>query len=193
MATTRSRRLRGRLLGGAVVVLLVVIAAGCGGGGATTTTSAGSSATVQWADGVCSSFAAWQQSLRDIRKSFKGSQLSSSELRRAGREVENATQTLTRSLKRLGKPDTAAGEAAKKSLDTLATQLSNSLDKIDQALKSNPSSTAESVAVLSTVTGAVTAMASDLSSAGKQLKQSEPGSELEQAFKQAKSCAALSG
>lgn len=184
---------RGRLLGGAVALLLVAAACGGGGGTTTTTTTSSESSAVQWADGVCSSFSAWQQSLLDIKASLKGGQLSSSELRRAGRQVEDATQTLTRSLQRLGKPETAAGETAKKNLDALATQLSSNLDKIDEALKSNPSTAAASLAALSTVGAAVTAMASDLSSAVGQLKQSDPNGELKRAFRQAKSCSALSG
>lgn len=167
---------------------LVLAAAACGGGGkssTTTTTAAGGESASQWADGVCSSFATWKTSLQSIHVGVHPSQ---SDLKQAGRDIEDATKTLTKSLKDLGPPNTAAGQAAKANIDSLATVLSNDMDKIDETLKTSPPTAAAALQQISTVSATLASMVHNLTLAFGRLKQVDPGGELEKAFKQSPSC-----
>jgi hypothetical protein len=195
MNTRATKRAGSYALGAAALAALAFAAAGCGGGGATTTSSAatGSSATVQWAGGVCSAFSTWKTSLENIKSDFKGSQPTKANLTRVERQVEQATTTLTRSLQKLGTPNTAAGEQAKKTLDQLSTQLSKNVNKIQEALKPNPSSAANALATLSTVSATLATMAHNLSLAAANLKQANVKGEVQQAFQQAPACKAFLG
>jgi hypothetical protein len=182
--------MRTGLLSCAAVAVLVLLTAACGGGGERTTTAAGGTSPAEWANGVCSSVTTWKQSLESIKDTV-ASQPSPSQLRRAGRKVERATETLARSLKELGTPETAQGEAAKKSLDTLATSLQNGMNKLEQTLGSSPSGVAGTLAQISALTATLSSMAHALELAGGNLKDLAPGDELEQAFHQASACKSL--
>jgi hypothetical protein len=187
MKTSWSATGRPRLLGLAAA-LLVLSAAACGGGGkATTSTAAAGVPTAQWANGVCSAFTTWKTSLQSIQGSVT-SQPSTSALKQAGTQIESATETLAKSLKQLGKPDTAQGEAAKQNLDTLATTLEGGLNKIKTTLNTNSSGAAGALAQISTITTTLSAMANNLKIAGANMKNFAPSGELKQAFEQAKAC-----
>jgi ABC-type transporter Mla subunit MlaD len=182
----------GRLLGAAAALALVLAAAACGGGGKsdTTTTTAtaaagGGSSAVQWAGGVCSALTTWKTSIQGIHLSAhpKGSALEE-----AGNQVEDATQTLAQSLKKLGKPETAQGQAAKEGVDSLATVLSNDVEKIKETLKPTPPTAAAALQQISAVTATLAAMAHNLTLAVGHLKQFDPSGELEKAFHQAPAC-----
>ena len=173
----------------AAAAVLVFSAAACGGGGGTpsTSTAAGGSSAVDWANGVCSSFTTWKNSLLSIKTDVT-SQPSRSQLRQAERQIESATETLARSLKQLGAPDTAQGEAAKKSLDQVATTLRTGMNQLEETLKNSPSGAAGTLAQISAITATLGTMASELKLAGANLKQLAPSDELEQAFHQASAC-----
>jgi hypothetical protein len=175
-----------RLLGAAVVAVLVLAAAGCGGGGSNTTTStaAGGTSAEQWATGVCSSFTTWTKSLESIKTSVT-SQPSKSALQNAAKQAESATETLAQSLKALGKPETAQGEAAKKNLDALATTLQNGMNQLKQTMSSSSSGT---LAQISAITATLSTMASELKVTGTNLKNFAPSGELKQAFQQSSAC-----
>lgn len=177
------------LLGCAAVAALVLSVAACGGG-TTTTTAAGGTSPVEWANGVCSSVTTWKHSVESIKNDVT-SQPSPSQLRKAGRRVERATETLSRSLKQLGPPETAKGEAAKQSLDTLATGLQSGMNKLEETLNSSSSGVAGTLAQISAITATLSSMAQDLELAGGNLKNLAPGDELEQAFHQAGACRPL--
>jgi hypothetical protein len=174
-------------------MVIVLAATACGGGGGASTTNA--SSADQWASGVCTAFVDWQTSLKHTTSELKGGGVpSSSDLRRAGRQLEDATTTLTRSLKQLGKPDTASGEAAKKNLDTLSTELSQGMDKIQETLKpASSSSAASALAALSTASATLATMVTDLTQAVDHMKQLDPKGELQHAFQQADACSPLFG
>lgn len=166
--------------------MLVLAAAACGGGGGpSATTTEGRTSSEAWANGVCSSFATWKKSLESIKNDVT-SQPSKPQIRQAGRQIESATRTLVRSLKQLGTPDTAQGEAARKDLDTVVNTVDSGMNKLDQALKS--SSSAGLLSQLSTIGATLASMASSLQLAGGNLKQLAPDGELRQAFQQASAC-----
>jgi hypothetical protein len=176
------------LLGGAAAAVLVLSAAACGGGGGTSTAAGGTSA-VQWANGVCSSFTTWKTSVENAKTGVT-SQPSPTQLRKAGRQIESATETLARSLRQLGTPDTAQGEAAKKNLDKLATSMKSGINRLKETLSSSPSGVVGTLSEISTITATLSGIATDLKLAGMNLKNLAPGGELEQAFHQASACQA---
>ena len=167
------------------MAVLVLLAAACGGGGGspTTGTAAGGTSAEAWASGVCSSFTTWKTSLESIKTDVT-TQPSESQIRQAGRDFDTATKTLTHSLKQLGTPDTAQGQAAKQSLDTLVTTLDNGMSKIDDALSSSDGVLSQ----ISTISATLATMANDLKLAGANLDQLAPSGELQQAFHQAAAC-----
>jgi DNA repair exonuclease SbcCD ATPase subunit len=178
-----------RLLAGAALAAVVLFAAGCGGGGSDTTasTAAGGTSAEQWATGVCSSFTTWQKSLQSIQASVT-SQPSAAALQKAFRQVESATQTLAQSLKQLGKPETAQGQAAKKNLDALANALQAGMSQLKATLDNAPSGAAGTLSQITAITKTLTNMANKLKLAGGNLKNFAPSGELEQAFRQAAAC-----
>jgi hypothetical protein len=179
------RKTGSRVLVAAAIVVLALGAAACGGGKK-------SSATEAWAGGVCSAFTTWKSSLEDVKTSLKEgglSSLSTAKLQKAESQVEDATNTLAKSLKKLGPPNTTSGAAAKNSVSQLEDSLSTSMSAIKAAVPENPSLT-DLITALPTVTTEFTKMADALSTTVGDLKKADPGSEIEQAFKQAPSCSA---
>jgi hypothetical protein len=165
------------------MVVLVLSVAACGGGKNTTSTAAGGVSAEAWANGVCSSFTTWKNSLEKAKTDFT-SQPSESQLRKTGRDIDRATQTLTSSLKQLGTPNTAQGQAAKQSLDTLATSLENGMNKISDDLKSGSGLLSQ----VTTIGATLTTMANSFKLAGANLKSLAPGADLQQAVQQASAC-----
>ena len=75
-------------------------------------------------------------------------------------------------------------------LDTLATELSDGKDKIEEALKST-SSAADALGAISTVSATVATMGHNVTATVDDMKQLDPKGELEQAFHQAAACSPL--
>lgn len=171
------------MLVAATVAALALSASACGG-------SSDASATEQWAGSVCTAFTDWKTSLQDAKSTLTSGGLSGANLRQAGRQAHDATQKLGRTLENLGAPDTTGGEQAKTNLATLETSLSDSANTIEDTLNSRPSSLAEVTTALTTVKAEVASMADDLTGAVSNLKQFDPGGELEKAFHDAPSCSA---
>jgi ElaB/YqjD/DUF883 family membrane-anchored ribosome-binding protein len=170
------------------VLALVLAAVACGGGGeSSTTTTTEESSAVQWAGGVCSAFTTWKNSVKSIESSV-ASQPSKSQIQKAGQDFQSATKTLTESLKQLGKPDTAQGQAAKKNLDTLESTLQSNMNKIQDTLNQSSSGAASTLSQISTLSATLATMANNLKLAGGNLKSFAPSGELQQAFHQATAC-----
>ena len=171
----------------AAIAVLALSASACGGG-----KSSDASATETWASGVCSAFTTWKSSLNEVKTSLKAGglqSLSSAKLQQAENQVEDATSTLTKSLKKLGPPSTTSGAAAKNSVRSLENTLSTSMSAVKSAVPRNPS-LSDVVSAIPTITTEFTKMADALSTTVGDLKNADPGSEIEQAFKQAPSCSA---
>jgi hypothetical protein len=179
-----------RMLVALAIVVLALSASACGGGKATTTSDA--AATEAWAGGVCSAFTTWTKSLKDIQTSLQGGGLqglSGAKLQQNLSKVEDATNTLVKSLKKLGPPNTASGTAAKKDVSSLEDSLSTSMSAIQAAVPRNPS-LSDVMSAIPTLTTEFTKMANSLNTTVGNLKKADPGGEIEDAFKQAPSCSA---
>jgi hypothetical protein len=174
------------LAAGVVGALAVVALAGCGSGGDTTTTS-GASATETWAEGVCAATKVYKTSIETAASSVKSGGLSKSALQTAAENVRTSTDTYLATLKELGKPETASGAAAKKTVDGLSTSLQQDAQKIADA---SSGSVLEAVSVVST---ALVTARDQVTAAVDELEKVDAKGELKDAFAQAPSCVSLGG
>ena len=171
----------------ASLLLLALLAAGCGGssGGGSETKSA-----TDWADGVCSAINTWTDSLKSATQSLQGGNLSKSSLEQAASDLKDSTAQLKDDLDGLGKPDLSSGDKAKESIDTLSSNISDDVDKIDSAIK-DAQNGGNLMSALTTVTSTISTMGSQVQSTFSELEKLDPKGELESAFKNASSCKSL--
>ncbi len=163
-------------------LLAVSLATGCGGddGGS------GSSAT-EWADGLCSSITTWTASITSTGESLRGGNLNEDSLKSAVDDLESATNDFVDDLRGLEAPDTESGDQAKESLDQLSDTVEENVSTMRNAVD-DASGVSELVEAATAVSGALSAMGTELSATFSELQQLDPGGELEQAFSDADSC-----
>ena len=169
----------------APLLVLAVLAAGCGGGG-----GGGSSSTKspeEWADGVCSAINTWSDSLRSASESVTGGNLSENSLKQAASDLQDSTAQLKDDLHNVGKPDLESGDKAKEDVDTLSSNISAGVDKIDGALK-DVQNGGGIVNAVTTVTSTITTMGTQVQTTFNELKSLDPAGELKSAFENASSC-----
>jgi hypothetical protein len=164
-----------------VLLLVLVAAAGCGKD--KSTSSAGA-----WADGVCGAITTWTTDVKSAGTNIANSPSKSSVQSAAG-DVKDATSTLADTLKGLGKPDTAAGDQAKSTVDTLSEQLSSGVDKIEGATK-DVSGLSGALQAASVVTSTLATMTTDVKNSVNDLEslQGQGKDELKTAFTQSSAC-----
>jgi hypothetical protein len=171
----------------ASVLVLAVLAAGCGGGGG------GSSDTMSaqdWADGVCSAINTWTDSIKSAGQSLTGGNFSKDSLGSTATDVKDSTAQLKDDLQGLGKPDTESGDEAKQSIDELSSNIQEDVDQMDSAIKDVQNGGSIMTAV-TTVTGSLSTMSTQVQSTFNDLENLDPKGELESAFKNASSCKSL--
>jgi hypothetical protein len=169
----------------ALSVLAVSLAAGCGGD------DGGSSATTEWADGVCSAIATWGTSITATGESLRSGATRPDDLREAVDEFESATRTFIDDLRGLGKPDTEAGERAQEELDQLAETVEENVSTMQTAID-EASGVSEVVAAATTISSTLATMGQQLASTFAELESLDASGELEEAFREADSCDELS-
>jgi hypothetical protein len=171
----------------AVVMASAALAAGCGGG------DDDASATEEWADGVCSAFTTWTESVSSAAESV-GEEGSEEPLEdrvdAAVEDVRVATDKLSDDLESLGPPDTEAGAQAEQSLNTLADGLKKNVQTIAESAEA-ASGASGTLGAVSTISGAISTMATQVSTTLDALEQLDPAGELADAFEQADSCESL--
>jgi hypothetical protein len=164
---------------GLLAVVLALVAApvlgGCGGDE--------ESASEQWAGDVCNELGTWATGVEEAIRSLTADALSLDQagVQLAVDQVKESTDDLVDGLRDLGRPETEAGEQARSELDELGTQLREQLDEVEAAAD------AGSLA-LPTVTAALAAAASAVTSAFESLRSLDAGEELRDAFDDAGSC-----
>jgi len=169
----------------ASMLALAVLAAGCGGGGSSSSDS--TKPPQEWADGVCSAINTWTDSLRSASQSVTGGNLSQNSLKQAASDLEDSTAQLKDDLGNLGKPDLPSGDKAKQSIDTLSTNISDNVDKVNSALK-DVQNGGSIVNALTTVTSTIQTMGTQVQTTFTDLKNLDPQGELNSAFQNASSC-----
>ncbi len=174
-----------RLLPVGLLLAVVALAAGCG------SDSSDPDTATEWADGVCTAFTTWAESITAAADPLTSGDISKDSLRSAADDLESATATLESDLKGLGKPDTEAGQEAKDAVDQLSSDLKTGAESIR--------STAADVSSIGDIVGATTKVATTLSTMQSQvtstfttLEQLDAKGELRDAFEQASACQQLS-
>jgi len=165
-----------------IILTVALAAAGCGG-----SDDSGESATVQWADSLCTEIADWTEALATTTDSLKESGLSKEALTGAADELRSATQTFADGLEELGRPDTEAGQQAQDAIDQLGDELQSGVQSIETAVD-GVSGVSGVVSAISTVTATLGTMGTELSSTVQELQSLDVDSELQDAFAQADSC-----
>ncbi len=170
-----------------ILACVALSLAACGGGNSTTTTAAAGGASPQdWATGVCTAVNTYELALQNAAKSFTQNP-SKDGIDQALTNAEQATQSLSTTLKGLGKPNTAAGQTARTTIENLATKISTDVDKVKQAASSG--STLQAVASISATLGS---MKGSITTAVTTL-QNLHGGELQSALASSPSCTKLTG
>jgi methyl-accepting chemotaxis protein len=179
-------RLRIPCVAAVAAAAVALAAAGCGSSSSDTTSAS------DWANGVCSAFSTWETSMKTLQTTVTSGGLSEDSLNTAASDAKDATQTLAKSLKKLGKPDTQAGQQAQDDMSQLSDELNASAKTIDDAMN-NASGAAGVLTAVSTISATLVTMGKDVSTAVTNLQKLDPKGELETAFKQASSCKTLTG
>jgi methyl-accepting chemotaxis protein len=163
------------------VLAAVVLLAGCGGDE--------SSASEDYANGVCSSLSSWVTDVQETVQSITDAGLATSreDIQTAFDQTKDATDTLVGDLEGLGPPETEDGQQAKSELDALTTELGQQLDVIQEALDSGGGVTA----IAAEVSSAVSAAASAVNTTYQDLRGLDPGGELQDAFENSDDCKSL--
>jgi hypothetical protein len=168
------------------VAAALVVSAGCG-------KSQKTESAADWANGACTAINTWISSLKSIQNNLSAAGIpTKQQIQNAGKQAEDATQTLSKSLKSLGKPNTQSGQQAKSTLDTLSTELDGDRQTVKDAVDSVKSLT-DLPAAISKVSGAFASAQQQIGSAVTTLKGLDTKGELQSAFKQAPACASLKG
>jgi hypothetical protein len=176
---------------GAVLVLLVVsfAAAGCGGGD--DDDEAASTPTAAWADGFCTAITTWTTQLTNAVKPLRDlSKLSREKIEQAGSKIRTSSDAFASDLQALGRPETEAGDEAKDAVDGFVDTLNGELDEIDEAVEGVSGGTSIEDAITA-VTASLTEVQKSFMSMLNTIRTGDASTELEAAFEDAESCAAI--
>jgi hypothetical protein len=182
-----------------VSLTLLFGATACGDSDDTNGSSSAQSSTADeqaqaeaWADDVCSPLGDWKIAVDDARATLSDkANLSANEVRGAANGVADATDSLVSDLESLEPPDTTAGDEAQAALSTLSSQLQQHKDTITSATDQSSSTPREMLANVSTVTGALATMLTDVAAAVEDIGQLDGAEKLTSAFQDTPSCQQL--
>ena len=168
---------------------VVLCTAGCGG---SSTSSQGQTETEKWADDVCTSISTWRDTVSQAKSTLRHpAGLSVSTFEDTVRGVVDATRRLVTEMGNLGPPDTSAGKQAADQLSTLSHELEQEMTVVKKTIRSGAASPSEMLASLSTITGALATMSTDISKTVDDLGSLDGAAELRDAFNSSASCQKL--
>ena len=169
-----------------------LVAAGCGGDDESTETST-EAAAEEWAGSVCSAVTTWKSSLETAAEPLTDlSSLSEESVRQAADDAKTATDTLTESLRSLGRPNIESGEQVESALDDIVTEVESAANEVEAAVE-GITSVVDIPSAVSTITTTVTDMSTEIDSAVQTLEDADARGELKTAFDSADSCDELTG
>lgn len=186
------KRIRSRqpLFAAGLAALVLLVGAACGGsGGGSTTTSA--AAANDWASGLCTATNTYIQSLTSLGDTLKGGNLTKDSLDQALDNATSATQAFGDDVKALGSPPVSDSKT-KNALTDLQNELAKDADTIKDAM-SNVSGGSEALSAVSTVTGTLATLGTQISAAYNEIEQADPKGTIQSAFKNAPACSSLIG
>ena len=183
LGTTRRGVITAPLL--ALLAVSVVLAAGCG-------SSSNNKANEAYANSVCSAIGTWEQQIKSLATGLSGG-LSKASLQMKVTQAQAATKTLGTQFKAVPPPNSSDGQAAKKQVDQLSTQLTSTVGSAKSAVASIPANASATTiaAALAPLASQVKSLTSTAQDTVKSL-QTAKGS-LASAFKSTSSCKNLGG
>jgi hypothetical protein len=167
--------------GVAVVVLVGVAPAG----------AASSTSAKQWANGVCSAVQTFADSVQSTLSGLKGSTSLDAASQDLESGLDDATQQLEDSLKKLGKPPTSDGAKAQSAVQSLSKELKTDVSDIEDLLSPPPSTPQEIAATFSAVGSEVQHAVGQVQSTATTLKGLKPNGTLQKAFENSSQCQQL--
>lgn len=173
----------------AIVAAAALVAAGCG---SNDSSSSDTAPTDEWADGLCSSISTWRSSLTTIVSDLQAGSLTKDALSDAVDDAKAATDDFTTSLGELGAPDTEAGQQAKASVDELRSEIEADVTTIEDAV-AGASGVAGVLSAVQVVKSTITDAVSQVSTTLTSFQDIDAKGEIEDAFRNAESCQALTG
>jgi hypothetical protein len=172
-----------------VAVAVASCTAGCGG---SNTAGQGKTDAEKWADDVCSSISTWHETVSRAKSTLRHpADLTVSTFEDTVRDVVDATGRLVTEVSDLGPPDTSAGDQAAEQLSKLSDQLDQEKAALKKATAGDASSPSEMLANLSTITGSLAAMSTDITKTLDSLRSLDGAAELRDAFKSSETCRQL--
>lgn len=184
------RTLSLQLLGAGGALVIVLLGAACGGGGGSTTTTE-AEAMQAWANDLCTATNTYITSLTSLGDTLKGGNLTKDSLNQALDKAKSATQTFGDDVKGLGSPPVSDSKT-KNALDDLRNELSKDADTIKNAM-SNVSGVSEVLSAVSTITGTLATVGTQISTTYNEIKQADPKGTVQTAFQNATACSSLIG
>ena len=165
-----------------LLLLAALVLAGCGG-------DDGSSASEDYANGVCSNLSTWVTDVQGTVQNLtdQGLSITRDDIQQAYDDAKQSTDTMVNDIEGLGPPETEEGNQAKSELDDLATELRQQLDVIEQAINSGGGV----ASIAATVTTAVSTAANAVNSTYQSLQNLNPPGELQDAFENSDDCNSL--
>ena len=143
-----------------------LVAAGCGGDDESASETTSTEATTEdWAGGFCSALATWRTDLQAAADSVSDlSSLSQDTVEQAADDAASATETLSETIRDLGRPDTSAGDEISAAGDDLAAALDSGRTDLESAVE-GVSSVADLPAAVDDIGTALTELGTEVDSA----------------------------
>jgi uncharacterized phage infection (PIP) family protein YhgE len=172
-----------------LVAALALVAAGCG---------SSQSAEEKWANDVCTPIASWQKQINQVVNAAKSAVTSPQAgtldtLKSEAKKAVTATDQMKSDLKGLPPAPGANGQAARETVTTFASQMSQIVDTLQSSVSSLSSSlsASEAVAALKNAAAQISPLLTQAKSTVSSLQQTS--SKLKSGFQDAGSCKDLRG
>jgi hypothetical protein len=150
-----------------------------------------STSAKQWANGVCSAFVTFGDSVKSTLSDLKGSASVETAADSAKQGVQKATDDLQQSLDDLGKPSTPNAAKAQSTLKNLGDELSKDADAVTEALTPRPSSPGETASAFASIGSTAQQAVNQMKSTATTLQGLKGNDELKKAFQSSSSCKQL--
>jgi chromosome segregation ATPase len=175
---------RTRFVAAVLIAFVAVFAAGCGDD---------ENAAATWADGVCSSINDWQTDIEGNLDELRDdpSAISADSVRAAAEDSLESTEAMLDELRELGAPETESGDQARQEVEQLLEALEERLERVRDAAEAAEEGVAELIAVIASVANEVEGASQDARDTVEELRDLEPGGDLEEAFRNEDACESL--
>ena len=145
-----------------------------------------------WVSDVCKSAVDWRTAISDAQTTLSDTgSLSADIVRDTVDDVTTATRTFVNDLAGMGTPDTEAGDEAAAQIATLSDQLDQQSEIVSNAISESSDSLQDLLGQVSTVTGAIATMLTDVGTAVDNIRQLDGAQELEDAIRDSSACQEL--